>query len=116
MILEEHFVPPSSDLINDYINGEEKLSRYFSYSPEQASFEKRHLMLRGHAVDRAKLSQVIRSNMEPYGVSPKAEENLKHFLEGASVVITGQQAGLLTGPLYTIHKAISTIVLAKEAQ
>lgn len=116
MILEEHFVPPSSDLINDYINGEEKLSRYFSYPPEQASFGKRHRMLQGHAVDRTALSQVLRSNMEPYGISPKAEENLKHFQEGASVVITGQQAGLLTGPLYTIHKAISTIVLAREAQ
>ncbi|WP_329812592.1 bacillithiol biosynthesis protein BshC, partial [Streptomyces sp. GSL17-113] len=34
----------------------------------------------------------------------------------AVVVIGGQQAGLLTGPLYTIHKVISIIKLAKEQE
>src|SRR5690606_36443520 len=71
--------------------------------------------LRSHGVDRAKLVQIIRQYMEPFGISPKAEEHLTDFLNGTSVVVTGQQAGLLTGPLYTIHKAISAIVLAKEA-
>ena len=32
------------------------------------------------------------------------------------VVIGGQQAGLLTGPLYTIHKVISIIKLAEEQE
>lgn len=116
MKLDQQFVRPSSNLMNDYINGEEKLLHYFSYSPDQGSFETRQEKLKGHSVDRNKLSSIIRSYMEPYGISDKAEEHLKDFREGASVVITGQQAGLLTGPLYTIHKAVSTIVLAKQAE
>ena len=36
--------------------------------------------------------------------------------EDTYVVIAGQQAGLLTGPLYTIHKIISVLQLAKEKE
>ncbi|MEM5608395.1 bacillithiol biosynthesis BshC [Bacillus toyonensis] len=36
--------------------------------------------------------------------------------ENTYVVIAGQQAGLLTGPLYTIHKVISILQLAKEKE
>lgn len=115
MKLEQQFVPPSSKLMMDYINGEDSLHHYFSYKPDQGSFESRQRTLQGHQVDRLQLSTVIRGYMEPFGISEKAEEHLNDFREGASVVITGQQAGLLTGPLYTIHKAISAIVLAKQA-
>lgn len=115
MKLTEQFVSPSSDLIKDYINGEEKLRRYFSYSPDQHSFAARQQKLREHKADRNSLSSIIRSYMEPLGISAKAEQHLKALTAGASVVITGQQAGLLTGPLYTVHKAISAILLAEEA-
>lgn len=115
MKLEQQFVAPTSILMNDYINGEDKLLHYFSYRPDRESFDSRQQKLEGHGVDREKLSAVMRTYMEPYGISEKAEQHLEDFQDGASVVITGQQAGLLTGPLYTIHKAISTIVLAKQA-
>ena len=116
MKLTEQFVPPSSSLMDDYINGEKELSRYFPYNPDLTSFDSRQQKLQNHKVDRLKLSGVIRNYMEPYGISGKAEQHLRDFKDGASVVITGQQAGLLTGPLYTIHKAISTIVLAEQAK
>jgi bacillithiol biosynthesis cysteine-adding enzyme BshC len=61
------------------------------------------------------------------GVSPElfdafiaagaADSALERLRDPAAVVVTtGQQPGLLTGPLYTIHKALSAVALAKLCQ
>lgn len=115
MKLEEQYVEPASKLMSDYINGKSVIRNYFSYDPQMASFKERLQKLQSHPVNRKKVAVILRDYMAANGLSTAAEQNLKHFEEGAPVVVTGQQAGLLTGPLYTVHKAISVIVLAKQA-
>lgn len=47
--------------------------------------------------------------------SAAMRENIEKIRDERSVmVVGGQQAGLLAGPLYTIHKIISIIQFAKE--
>jgi bacillithiol biosynthesis cysteine-adding enzyme BshC len=46
------------------------------------------------------------------GASPGTIDHIKQLAAGALVVMTGQQPGLLTGPLYTIYKAATCIRLA----
>lgn len=115
MKVEEQYVEPASKLMSDYINGRPAIRQYFSYDPQMQSFEWRLEKLRNHSVDRQKVAGILRNYMAQNGLSKAAELNLESFEKGAPVVVTGQQAGLLTGPLYTVHKAISIIILAKQA-
>lgn len=115
MKLEEKYIPPSSQLMADYTNENQHILQYFSYKPSLDQAQKRLESLADHPVDRKRVSGILTDYMEAFGLSDAARQNLARFEKGAPVVVTGQQAGLLTGPLYTVHKAISTILLARQA-
>ncbi len=45
---------------------------------------------------------------------PAAQANLERLFAGGLCVTTGQQPGLFTGPLFTIHKALTAVALARD--
>lgn len=67
-------------------------------------------------VDRAALAHALHQYHTDLGtLTPRLEAQLERLRHPASrVVVTGQQAGLLTGPAYSIHKAADAILLARS--
>ena len=45
--------------------------------------------------------------------SPARDAHIEALRRGAAAVVTGQQVGLFLGPLYTLYKAASAVVLAR---
>ncbi|KOY82577.1 bacillithiol biosynthesis cysteine-adding enzyme BshC [Lysinibacillus macroides] len=114
MKLESIQAPIKNHVLADYWAPNTAIHGFFEYDYNDRAFEKRAAYLEQHTRDQKELTAIIRQFMEPLGLSNKANEHLKQLEQGALVIVGGQQAGILTGPLYSVHKAISVIALAKE--
>lgn len=103
--------------MKDYVSGNKRDERFFHYTYGEESFNRR--------VDELSLRSFQREGLASY--FQQVHQSLPHYEEAALqieklkddrsvVVVGGQQAGLLTGPLYTVYKAMSIIHLAKEQE
>jgi bacillithiol biosynthesis cysteine-adding enzyme BshC len=65
--------------------------------------------------DRQALVAMLGRQLERRGAPPEAREAAGKLADPASVaIVTGQQAGLFGGPLYTLLKAVTAIQLARK--
>ncbi|MDC3416489.1 bacillithiol biosynthesis cysteine-adding enzyme BshC [Aquibacillus salsiterrae] len=105
-------------LANDYYASNPTIINHFDYSPYQIDvFNQRLNDLKERTFNRTELSDTLKSLNEEWGAPESTFENIERLkIENSVVVIGGQQAGLLTGPLFTIHKIISIIQLAKQQE
>lgn len=114
MYLDTMELPKKNKLMEAYRYDPQFFNRFFEYELTQAGYEKRVQELEGRSFQRDLLASTIKEYMEPFGVSELASQHIKELSTDALVVIGGQQAGVLTGPLYSVHKAISVILLAQQ--
>ncbi|WP_312505867.1 bacillithiol biosynthesis protein BshC, partial [Bacillus luti] len=108
---------PQQGVVADYMNGEKEIQSCFDYMLTEDAFKQRLHDLR----EREFFRQDLVAHLLEYNTKLQAGENTIQNVkalgdENTYVVIAGQQAGLLTGPLYTIHKIISILQLAKEKE
>lgn len=62
---------------------------------------------------RPEVAAELEAQNAVYGVCAAREANLRLLRAGCAAVVTGQQVGLLLGPLYTVYKAASAIAVAR---
>ncbi|MDF2935183.1 MAG: hypothetical protein K0Q90_556 [Paenibacillaceae bacterium] len=121
MQLVEAVRSKSQPLAEDYCRHYEKVAERFDYHPWQdGEWQRRADWLASSRQDRAPRSgliEVLRAYNLKQGNDHEAVQNSLALLaqEDTLVVTGGQQAGLFTGPLLVIYKAVSVIRLAKEA-
>lgn len=103
---------PSSDLAQIAL-AEGRLLPRANFSPENAAARQRHLA--GKSFARQRLTAWLREDL---GGLPPTEAQSQNLLAAARpetlFVITGQQPGLLGGPLLAWLKALTAIALAKQ--
>ncbi|MFW9922802.1 MAG: bacillithiol biosynthesis cysteine-adding enzyme BshC [Candidatus Thorarchaeota archaeon] len=96
-----------NEMLLDYLNGKSPMRDFFNNKPENL-----------HPVRYSGNRSILKETLLKYNKSIDAHDNVLANIEtvedeNVKFVITGQQPGLLTGPLYTIYKTFSAINYAK---
>ncbi|USK35592.1 bacillithiol biosynthesis cysteine-adding enzyme BshC [Bacillus sp. F19] len=106
-------------LVEDMVHARLNTVDYFDYQiTNDDVYEKRMNDLKNRTFAREELSDYLLSyHQKHFPENHAVTDNIKRLKQPDSlVVVGGQQAGLLTGPLYTIHKIISILVLSKQQE
>jgi bacillithiol biosynthesis cysteine-adding enzyme BshC len=104
-------------LFQDYIAGRDEILSFYEgdwrNKRDWKLAAERTLAYQG---PRAEVARLLADRNKEW-LTDKARDRIEAVESGSGVVIVaGQQTGLLTGPLYTIHKAITVLKLADWAE
>lgn len=107
-------IPRTTPLFNDFMYDYRKVARFYpNYGRSDQPLSEHARRVGAQQFDRKRVPDALDRINRRLG-SP--DLTFKHIdmlrRPGTVAIVTGQQAGLFTGPLYTIHKALTVIKLS----
>jgi len=105
-----------SSLFVDYVENHEKIGEFYSGSfRDEAHWKKTLAKVSARDIDRSALVQILGEQNRNFHCGVHTLANIDALLNDDTVaVVTGQQVGLFTGPLYTILKTLTTLKLVES--
>ena len=111
-------IPHTEKLFYSFLEDFSRVASYYAHPPTAAGIDAAAREVRLDPAARASLVEVLREQNRRFGAGNQmdsaATRNLERLAAGAVAIVTGQQAGLFSGPAYTFYKAISAARVAEE--
>jgi bacillithiol biosynthesis cysteine-adding enzyme BshC len=116
MLIPAQQLPHLPRLVVDYYSDYGKVAEFYNGDfREVDSFKLQADRVRSRPLPREDVAAVLTEQNKSYGCGPETLEQIEKIARGgACAVVTGQQVGLFSGPLYTIYKALTAIKLAER--
>jgi len=106
--------PSGSPFVNAYIQGDPSVSEYFNGSWLDPQSYRGMLESIDRRFDVDSRCRALEAMNTRCGVG---QERLDRWVEGAGMMVTtGQQPGLMGGPLYSLYKGLTTVRLAQRLE
>ena len=102
-------------LFNDYLAKTEKVREFFPRHYSEEGFEALIEQIEKRRFNREALATELAADNRRWGAPEPVMQNIQKLKETRSfAVVTGQQAGLFSGPMYTIYKTLTAIKFAEK--
>jgi bacillithiol biosynthesis cysteine-adding enzyme BshC len=111
-------LPATNRFASNYLEQSTEIQSFFHYRFNELTEDTKRLAeLSTRSFPRLEVAEHIESFMKRFPSSEAVIKSIDKLKQNNSVVVIGgQQAGILTGPLYSIHKVISIIKLAEQKE
>jgi bacillithiol synthase len=116
MLVDFSEIPKSSKLYLDYINDFEKVRNYYTndFRDENSYREIFANLANRQNPNKSAIVKILKDQYQSFSPSGKTKKNIELLNDNKTIaVFTGQQLGLLGGPLYTIYKIFTVIKLTE---
>ena len=106
---------PFSKLFNTYVDEFSKLNDFYSVNPFSDDEVEKKADRIIQPKNKSRYIEALQKFHNFLGITETQQLQLQKFKsEDALVIVTGQQLGIYGGPLFTIYKTITTIILARH--
>ena len=107
-------LPNLSPLVSDYLYNYEKVAGFYNGDfRDLQTIRNRTNIYQSIDLHRAELASILEEQNKGYGCGETTLANIDKLRQDRTcAVVTGQQVGLFSGPLYTIYKTLTAIKLA----
>lgn len=118
MEIKDISFPSANRLLEGYKRGEDEVMSFFHYNiHDKMMYQQRADDLAQFSYPREELAAYLAAYNEKYDADERTMSNISKLKDRRSVVVVGgQQAGILTGPMYTINKILSILKFAKQQE
>ncbi len=109
-------IPRTTRLFQDFLYDFDKVARFYNPAGHNGeSLQGRAALIASSTYPRLQVAEILADQNGNAGAGNATFDNLDRLRQADSVVvITGQQAGLFSGPLFTLYKALTVVKLAER--
>ena len=109
-------MPGITPLYQDYIYRYREVSEFYNGDfRDENAYQRVNERVLSRRLPRRQLAEILKEQNQSYGCGKKTLENIDALMgDDACAVVTGQQVGLFSGPLYTIYKSLTAILLSEH--
>lgn len=111
-----HDIPHQCALFLSYLDLSPAALHFYQYAPTIGNLEDAaRNSLGGMEFPRNEMASILRRQNESFGCDAETVRRIEELAKPDSVaVLTGQQVGLFSGPLYTVYKAVTAIHISEH--